>query len=334
MDVTVIWAAIIALGVFTYVVLDGFHLGIGIVFPFFPDEHDRDRMTNAVAPVWNGNKAWLVPGSAVLFAVLPVMYSPLLSALYPPLAIMFACLILRGVSIRNRAKADRTKPLWDRAFIGGSAGAALFQGIALGAFVRGVSVDAGTHGSIVTGWLTPFNLLAGLGVVTTYALLGSCWLFARTEADLQRRLHRLVWPLTMLLLGFVVLVSVWTPLAHASIDTRWFDARLFLRLTPVPLLVLVCGYWMHRAIRARHLSTPYLAALGLVALGYLGMLASVWPYATAQSITLRHAAAPHSSEIFALSGALVMLPVVLSYTTLGCRALRGKARHGDTRHYP
>ncbi|RQH08890.1 cytochrome d ubiquinol oxidase subunit II [Paraburkholderia dinghuensis] len=333
MDVTVIWAAIIALGVFTYVVLDGFHLGIGIVFPFFRDEHDRDRMTNTVAPVWNGNKAWLVPGGAALFAVLPVLYSPLLSTLYLPLAFMLACLILRGVSIRNRAKADRTKPLWDRAFTGGSAGAAFFQGIALGAFVQGISVDTGTHASIATGWLTPFNLFAGFGVVATYALLGSCWLFARTDANLQRRLHRLIWPLTMVLLGFVVLVSVWTPLAHASIATRWFDARLFLRLTPVPLLVLVCGYWMHRAIRARHRSTPFFAALGLVALGYLGILVSVWPYATAHSVTLRHTAVPHSSEMFALSGALVMLPVVMSYTTLGCRALRGKVRHGGTGRY-
>jgi cytochrome bd ubiquinol oxidase subunit II len=332
MDVTVIWAAIIALGVFTYVVLDGFHLGIGIVFPFFPDKHDRDLMTNTVAPVWNGNKAWLVPGGAALFAALPIVYSPLLSTLFLPLVFMLASLILRGVSIRFRAKADPTKPLWDRAFIGGSAGSAFFQGIVLGAFLQGISADGSANASIATGWITTFNVLSGLGVVATYALLGSCWLVSRTDGDLRRRLHRLVWPLTMLLLGFVVVGGVWTPLQHAPIDSRWFDARLFLQLAPVPLLVLACAYWMHRAVRAPHHGTPFLAALGLVALGYLGLIVSVWPYAITHSLTLRHADAPCPLHMFTLPGALVMLPVVLAYTTLGRQILRDKARHGDTRH--
>lgn len=331
MDVTVIWAAIIALGVFTYVVLDGFHLGIGIVFPFFPDEHERDLMTNTVAPVRTGDASWLVPGGAALLAVFPVVYLTSLSALYLPLASMLACLMLRGVSIRFRAKAGDSKPLWDCAFIAGSAGAALFQGIALGTFLQGISVDGSARAGIAAGWLTPFSLLAGLGVVATYALLGCCWVFARTDGDLQRRLHRLVWPLTMVLLGFVVLVSVWTTLQHAAIASRWFDARLFLRLTPVPLLVLACAYWMHRAIRSRHRSTPFLAALSLMTLGYLGLLVSVWPYAIAAGLTFRRAAAPHSSPLFTLSGALIMLPVVLAYTALGYRLMRDRAHLGDTR---
>jgi cytochrome bd ubiquinol oxidase subunit II len=332
MDVTVIWAAIIALGVFTYVVLDGFHLGIGIVFPFFPDEHDRDLMTNTVAPVRNGNKAWLVPAGAALLAVFPLAYSTTLSALYLPLALMLACLILRGVSIRLRAKAGHAKPLWDRAFIGGSAGATLLQGITLGAFLQGLSVDGSPHVNVAAGWLTPFSLLLGLAVVAIYALLGSCWVFARTDGDLQRRLHWLIWPLTMVLLGFVALVSVWTTLQHAAMASRWFDAQLFLRLAPVPLLVLACAYWMHRAVRSRHRSTPFLAALGLVALGYLGLLASVWPYAIVAGPTLRQAAAPHSSDMFTLSGALVMLPVVLAYTMLGYRLMRDRIRLADARH--
>ena len=331
MDVTVIWAAIIALGVFTYVVLDGFHLGIGIVFPFFPDEHERDLMTNTVTPVRNGDLAWLVPGGAALLAVFPIVYSTALPALYLPLALTLACLILRGVATRFRAKASHTKPLWDRAFIGGSAGAAFFQGIALGAFLQGISIDGSPHAGTVTGWLTPFSLFSGLGVVATYALLGCCWVLARTDGDLQRRLHRLVWPLTMVLLGFVALVSAWTTLQHAAMASRWFDARLFLRLAPVPLLVLACAYWMHRAVRSRYRSTPFLAALSLVALGYLGLLVSVWPYAIAAGLAVGQAAAPHSRPMFTLSGALIMLPVVLAYTTLGYRLMRDRVRPGDAR---
>ncbi|MFP6560862.1 cytochrome d ubiquinol oxidase subunit II [Paraburkholderia sp. B3] len=333
MDVTVIWAAIIALGIFMYIVLDGFDLGIGIVFPLFPDEHERDLMMDTVAPVWDGNETWLVLGGAALFAVFPVVYATVLSALYLPLVFMLACLIFRGVSFEIRAKANRTKHLWDLAFIGGSAGAAFFQGIALGAFLQGIPVEGGRFAGNAFGWLTPFSLLTGFGLVATYALLGSCWLVAKTEGDLQRRLHRLVWPLTMVLLVFIALVSVWTPLQDASIASRWFDARLFWRLAPVPLLVLACAYWMHRAVRARHHNTPFIAALGLVALGYLGLLVSLWPYAIPQSLTLWEAAAPRSSQMFTLVGAAVILPVILAYTTMGYWVFRGKVRHGDTHHY-
>ncbi|MCM3755031.1 cytochrome d ubiquinol oxidase subunit II, partial [Bacillus licheniformis] len=181
MDVTVIWAAIIALGLFMYVVLDGFDLGIGIVFPFFPDEKERDLMMNTVAPVWDGNETWLVLGGAGLFAVFPVVYSTVLSALYLPLIFMLVCLIFRGVSFEIRAKARRTKQLWDLAFIGGSAGATLFQGIALGAFLQGIDVKDGVYAGGAFDCLTPFSLLTGLGLIVTYALLGCCWLVAKTE---------------------------------------------------------------------------------------------------------------------------------------------------------
>lgn len=161
MDVTTIWAAIIALGLFMYVVLDGFDLGIGIIFPFFPDEGERDLMMNTVAPVWDGNETWLVLGGAGLFAVFPVVYSTVLSALYLPLIFMLACLIFRGVSFEIRAKANRTKHLWDLAFIGGSAGAAFFQGIALGAFLQGIPMDDGRFAGDPFGWLSPFSCSRG-----------------------------------------------------------------------------------------------------------------------------------------------------------------------------
>jgi cytochrome d ubiquinol oxidase subunit II len=333
MDVTVIWAAIIALGLFMYVVLDGFDLGIGIVFPFFPDEKERDLMMNTVAPVWDGNETWLVLGGAALFAVFPPVYSTVLSALYLPLVFMLVCLIFRGVSFEIRAKANRTKHLWDLAFIGGSAGAAFFQGIVLGAFLQGIPVIDGSYAGDAFGWLTPFSLLTGLGLVATYALLGCCWLVTKTEGDLQRRLHRVLWPLTLVLLGFIALVSLWTPLQDPTIAQRWFNGGLFYRLLPVPFLVAICAFFMYRAVRERHHNTPFVLALLLVLLGYAGLLVSLWPYAIPSSMTLWEAAAPRSSQTFTLAGAAVILPVIIAYTTMGYWVFRGKVRHGDQHHY-
>ena len=333
MDVTVVWAAIIARGLFMYVVLDGFDLGIGIVFPFFPDEKERNLMMNTVAPVWDGNETWLVLGGAGRFAVVPVVYSTVLSALYLPLIFMLASLIFRGVSFELRAKANRTKHLWDLAFIGGSTGAAFFQGIVLGAFLQGIPVVDGSYAGSAFDWLTPFSLLTGLGLVVTYALLGCCWLVAKTEGDLQRRLHRVVWPLTIVLLAFIAMVSLWTPLQDPNIAQRWFASGLFYRLLPVPFLVAVCAFFMHRAVRDRHHKTPFVLALALVLIGYLGLLVSLWPYAIPSSMTIWEAAAPRSSQMFTLAGAAVIIPIILAYTMLGYWVFRGKVSHDDQHHY-
>jgi cytochrome bd ubiquinol oxidase subunit II len=333
MDVTVIWAAIIALGLFLYVVLDGFDLGIGIIFPFFPDERERDLMMNTVAPVWDGNETWLVLGGAALFGAFPLVYATVLSALYLPLVFMLVCLIARGVSFEIRAKAKRTKHLWDLAFIGGSSGAAFFQGISLGAYLQGIPVHNGEFaGDAFSWWLTPFSLLTGLGLVATYALLGCCWLVAKTEGDLQRRLHRIVWPLTLVLLAFIAVVSVWTPLQEPDVAARWFSSEWFLRMLPAPFLVVICAALMRRAVRERHHTRPFALALGLVVLGYAGLLATVWPYAIPSSVTLWQAAAPRPSLTFTLAGAVVILPIILAYTTLGYWVFRGKVRHGE-HHY-
>lgn len=332
MDLTVIWAAIIAFGVFLYVVLDGFDLGIGIVFPFFPNERERDVMMGSVAPVWDGNETWLVLGGAALFGAFPLVYATVLSALYLPLVCMLVCLILRGVSFELRGKATRTKHLWDLAFIGGSTGASFFQGIALGAFLQGIPVKDGQFAGGAFDWLSPFTLLTGLGVVATYALLGCCWLVAKTEGDLQRRLHAIAWPLTLVLLAFIVAVSAWTPLQDAAVAERWFRSAWFVRMLPAPLLIAVCVTVMRRALLERRHTRPFVVALAFVAVGYAGLLATVWPYAIPATVTLWDASAPAVSLKFTLVGAVVILPIILGYTVLGYWIFRGKVRHGD-HHY-
>jgi cytochrome d ubiquinol oxidase subunit II len=332
MDLTLAWAAIIALGVLMYVVLDGFDLGIGILFPLFPDEHDRDVMMNTVAPVWDGNETWLVLGGAGLFAAFPMLYSTVLSALYLPLVLMLVCLIFRGVSFEIRAKASRTKHLWDLAFIGGSAGATFFQGVALGAFLDGIPVADGRFSGDAFGWFTPFSMFTGAALVVTYALLGCCWLIAKTEGDLQRRFYRIGWPLTVLQLATIAVVSIWTPFQDQGIAMRWFDSPLFYRLLPVPVLVVACAWIMRRSIRSRHERRPFAMALGFVLLGFAGLVVSISPQEVLPGVSLWDAAAPRSSQLFTIVGAAVILPVIVAYTTLGYWVFRGKVRHGE-HHY-
>jgi len=332
MDVTFAWASIIALGLFMYVVLDGFDLGVGIIFPFFPDDKERDMMMHSLAPVWDGNETWLVLGGAALYGAFPLVYSIVLSALYLPIIFMVVCLIFRGVSFEIRGKANRTKGLWNLAFILGSAGAAFFQGVILGTYLHGIPVTNHHFSGHTFFWLQPFSLLSGLGLTATYALLGACWLVIKTEGDLQRRLHGLVRPLTIVLLVFMISVSVWTPLSDPQIAKRWFDSGLFLRLLPVPFLVAITAWFMFGVVRRGQHHTPFILALALVLLGYIGLAVTVWPYAIPYSLTLADAAAPRSTQTFMLVGALVVLPVILAYTTAGYWVFRGKVAHGARYH--
>jgi len=332
MDITTIWAAIIALGLFMYVALDGFDLGVGLIFPFFPDDGERDIMISSISPVWDGNETWLVLGGAALFAVFPEVYSIVLSALYLPVVTMLVCLIFRGVSFEIREKASRTKNLWNLAFIAGSAGTAFFQGVILGAYLQGISVADGVFAGPSFFWLTPFSLLTGFGLMATYALLGSCWLAMKTDGNLQHRLHSLIRPLTVVLLVFMVVVSIWTPLTNAQIAARWFNSGLLYRLLPVPFLVVISALFMFRAVRRRYDTAPFLLALLLVLLGYAGLLVSIWPYAVPNVITLEEAAAPRSSQLFTLVGAVIILPIILAYTTVGYRVFRGKTSPGAKYH--
>jgi cytochrome bd ubiquinol oxidase subunit II len=332
MDITVIWAAIIALGLFMYIALDGFDLGIGMIFPFFPSETTRDLMMNSIAPVWDGNETWLVLGGAALFAAFPMVYSVALSGLYLPIIFMLVCLIFRGVSFEVRGKADRTKNLWSLAFICGSAGAAFFQGVILGAYLQGIPVTNGVFSGDPFFWVTPFSFFTGMGLMVTYALQGATYLVMKMEGDLQERLHALLWPLTLALLGFVIAVSIWTPLADAEVASRWFDSSFSYRLYPVPVLVAVTVFMMYGAVKRGSEIAPFVLCNVLVLLGYIGLLISIWPYAIPTSVTLWQAASPRSSQLFALVGVVIILPVIVCYTTAGYWVFRGKVVEGSQYH--
>ena len=332
-DLPLIWAVIIIFGIMMYVVMDGFDLGIGILFPFMQKETDRDVMMNTVAPVWDGNETWLVLGGAALFGAFPLAYAVVLSALYLPLMLMLMGLIFRGVAFefRFKAKADK-RHLWDKAFIGGSLTATFFQGVALGAFIEGFKVVDRQYVGGSLDWLTPFSVFSGLGLIVAYALLGCTWLIMKTEGPLQERMHNLARPLALVLLAVIGIVSLWTPLAYPQIAERWFSMPNLLLFMPVPLLVLLTFYGLLRAVARNAHYTPFLLTLVLIFLGYSGLGISIWPNIIPPSISIWDAAAPPQSQGFMLVGTLFILPFILGYTYWSYYVFRGKVTHEDGYH--
>jgi cytochrome bd ubiquinol oxidase subunit II len=332
-DLPVIWAIIIAFGLMMYVVMDGFDLGIGILFPFVHDRTDRDVMINTVAPVWDGNETWLVLGGASLLGVFPLAYSVLLSALYLPLALMLLALIWRGVAFEFRFKADEAhKPFWDKAFIGGSYVATLSQGIALGAFINGFPVKENAYDGGALDWLTPFSIFTGISLLAAYALLGSTWLIMKTEGALQQRMRALARPISLILLVITGIVSLWTPLAHAEVATRWFTLPNTIFFAPVPVLVLLTEWLILRMLARETHAAPFLLTLVLLFLGYSGLGISLWPNIIPPAISIRDAAAPPQSMGFVLVGALLIIPFILAYTAWSYYVFRGKVRAGEGYH--
>ncbi|MGE8328999.1 cytochrome d ubiquinol oxidase subunit II [Pseudomonas urmiensis] len=332
-DLPLIWAVIIIFGVMMYVVMDGFDLGIGMLFPFVKAERDRDVMMNTVAPVWDGNETWLVLGGAGLFGAFPMAYSVVLEALYLPLILMLVGLIFRGVAFEFRFKAkDDKRHLWDKAFIGGSLVATFFQGVALGAFIEGFKVVDRHYAGGSLDWLTPFSLYSGLGLIVAYTLLGCTWLIMKTEGPLQKQMHDLARPLALVLLVVIGIVSLWTPLAYPQIAERWFSMPNLIWFMPVPILVLVTFYGLLKAVARNANYTPFLLTLVLIFLGYSGLGISLWPNIIPPSISIWEAAAPPQSQGFMLVGTLFILPFILGYTFWSYYVFRGKVTHEDGYH--
>jgi cytochrome d ubiquinol oxidase subunit II len=333
MDLPLIWAAIILFGIMMYVVLDGSDLGLGILYPFFKSKEERDAIMNTVAPVWDGNETWLVLGGAGLLAAFPLAYAVILSALSLPLILMLLALVLRGVSFEFRFKAhEHERHFWDKTFIGGSIAATFFQGMVLGAFIRGIPVSGGAYAGGPLDWISPFSLFTGIGLLVTYALLGSTWLIMKTEGALQLRAYGLARWLTWKLLAVIAVISLWTPLADASIAARWFSLPNLLWFSPVPLLVVTSAYMLLRSLNRKAQAVPFLATLALVFLGYSGLGISLWPNIVPPAISIWQASSPPESQRFTLVGVVLTLPIILAYTGWIYYTFRGKLKPGQGYH--
>jgi len=324
LDLPFVWAGLIAFAVLAYVVLDGFDLGIGILFPFVKEEAFRDDMMNSVAPVWDGNETWLVLGGGGLFAVFPLAYSIIMPALYAPIIAMLLGLTFRGVAFEFRWKTKRGRFLWDFAFAGGSTIAAFFQGVALGALVQGIPVANRAYAGGWWDWLTPFSVLTGVALVVGYALLGATWLIYKTDGELQGRAYRFAWTTAVATLALIAAVSLWTPFLEGAYMARWLGWPQVVYTAPVPLLVAASAYLLFTGLTARRALSPFLASLAFFVLSYVGIGISFYPYIVPNSVTIWEAAAPDNSLSFLLVGASVLIPLILAYSGFSYWVFRGK----------
>ena len=332
LDLPLIWSGIIALAVFMYVLLDGFDLGVGILFPFARDRAERDAMMSSIAPIWDGNETWLILGGGGLLAAFPLAYAALLPALYLPLMVMLFGLIFRGVAFEFRHSAGTRVWLWDLAFTGGSIVATCAQGIVLGAFITGFAYEDGqvTGGTFL--WLTPFNLTVGVCLVGGYALLGATWLIMKTGGIVQERSYAQAFTLAILVAVGMGLISASTPLTHPEVAARWFAVPNIFLLLPVPLVTVGVWIMLLRSIGNREEKRPFLLSVALFALGYLGLGVSMWPYLVPRHLTIWDTAAPPTSQGFLLVGVVVLVPVILAYTAYSYWVFRGKVRGAEGYH--
>jgi cytochrome d ubiquinol oxidase subunit II len=328
-DFVPVWTVILALGVFLYVLLDGFDLGVGILYGFAPDLASRNLVMNSIAPIWDGNETWLVLGGIGLLAAFPLAFSIILPAVYFPILVMLLALVFRGVAFEFRYRDAVHRTFWDHAFCYGSALATFAQGVVLGAFIQGFKTDGRHFAGTSFDCFTPFSIFTGLALLFGYSLLGAGWLVMKTEGALQERARRCGrWCLLGVLLSIAV-VSLWTPLLEPDIARRWFSWPNIAFLAPVPVLTALLAWFAWRAFNnPRWEVAPFAAGIGLFVMSYIGIAISLWPMIVPYKFTLWQAASSPSTQVFLLIGTLFLLPVILMYTGWSYWVFRGKVR-GD-----
>jgi cytochrome bd ubiquinol oxidase subunit II len=324
MDLALISAGIVAFALFMYVLLDGFDLGIGILFLVDRDRPDRDEMMTAIEPFWDGNETWLVFGGVALFGGFPIAYAILLPALYLPVMAMLFALVFRGVAFEYRAKSQASRRWWDLSFSVGAGIAAFAQGVMLGAVLNGITVVGHSFAGRPFDWLTPFSVICGLGLIAGYALLGATWLVMKAEEPLQSWARQIAIRLVPVLALFLVLLSLWTPLEHPIVARRWLTLPNILYLAPLPLAAAAALVGLFRSLARGDTRKPFLLTIVVFAFSLAGLGTSLFPYVIPFGTTIWDAAAPPPSQKFMLMGIAVMLPVVIAYTGYNYWVFRGK----------
>jgi cytochrome bd ubiquinol oxidase subunit II len=326
LDFVPLWTIILGFGVFLYVLLDGFDLGVGILYGFAPDLPSRNLVMNSVAPIWDGNETWLVLGGIGLLAAFPLAFAIILPAVYFPVLVMLLALIFRGVAFEFRYRDAEHRTFWDHAFCYGSALATFAQGIVLGAFVQGFQTAGRQFAGSSYDCFTAFSIFTGIALIFGYSLLGAGWLVLKTQGTLQdwaRRLGR--WCLVGVLFA-IAMVSLWTPLMVPDIARRWFSWPNIAFLSPVPIITALLAFWEWHSLRNRSEVAPFVGAIGLFVMSYIGIAISLWPMIVPYQFTLWQAASSASTQAFLLVGTLFLLPIILMYTGWSYWVFRGKVR--------
>ncbi len=330
MDLVIIWSCLLALAIILYVVLDGFGLGIALLFPTTRDEEERNILMDSIAPVWDANQTWLVFGGGALFVSFPMIYGVLFSGLYIPLLTFVFGLIFRGVSFEFRAQATR-KRSWNMAFFLGSLVAVVAQGLTLGGILSGIKVAGGHFAGGPFDWLNPFSVMVGIALITGYILLGSTYLIIKTTGAIQERAYGHALRSAWIVLGFQILVTIWTPLHYPSALTNWFSPPRIYFIWTFPLLGLMAFYGLNKSLKSRCEILPFVYSVIFFFAGYLGLIASIYAIAVPPSITFREAAAQQETLRFTLWGVIIVLPLALAYTVYSYSVFRGKV--GKEQYY-
>jgi cytochrome bd ubiquinol oxidase subunit II len=322
------WTALLAISVLLYVLLDGFDLGVGMLFGVARGEQRRRAMMRAVAPIWDGNETWLVVSGVILWGAFPLVYSIVMSAFYLPVLLMLAGLILRGVAFEYRHQTLSTRVIWDASFVGGSLVAAFMQGLMVGALVKGLPVAGGTYAGGAFGWFSPFAVLCGIGLCVGYALLGACWLVRKCEGDVRENAYRLIPYLSLALLIFLIAVFVYALAEHLPVINRWLE-RPYLFIFPA--IGVLAAIVLASSVQRRRDGPPFVMVT-LIFLAAFGTLAiSFWPYMIPFSISIEDAAAPHSSLAFMFWGeGLFVFPLMLIYMATNLAVFRGKVDSSES----
>jgi cytochrome bd ubiquinol oxidase subunit II len=333
LDLVPLWAVILALAVLMYVLLDGFDLGVGILFLFRKQEEDRDIMIASVAPIWDFNETWLVLGSGGLLAVFPLAFAIIIPAVYFPILVMLLGLLFRGVAFEFRDVPNAKKWLWNKAFTYGSLLATFAQGVVLGNFIKGFPVEGRAFSGTSWDWIAPFPLLTGLGLVVGYTLLGSTWLYMKTQGELQEWAGRASRYALLGILLFIAMVSVWTAMTDERIANRWFSMPNIFYFSPVPVLTAALAFLLWDSLRKGRDVLPFLCAMGLFFLSFTGLVISLWPYVVPPTVTLWDAATAPMSQQFLMVGTMFLLPVILLYVFWSYWVFRGKVRSDIGYHH-
>ena len=326
LDLVPLWTFLLGLAVFYYVVFDGFDLGVGILYGFARDEAARHTMMNSIAPIWDGNETWLVFGGLGLLAAFPLAFSIIIPGVYFPILVMLLSLVFRGVAFEFRFNGPLVRRFWDRAFPAGSALATFAQGVVLGSFIQGFRVDGRHFAGGSFDWATPFALLTGVALMFGYGLLGAGWLVLKTEGELQRWSRRAGRICLFAVLVAIAAVSIWTPYAKPQIAQRWFAWPNILFLSPVPIVTAAVALVEWHVLGRRHEMAPFVGAVILFLLSFLGIAISLWPMIVPYHYSLWQAASSESTQAFLLIGTLFLLPVILMYTAWSYWVFRGKVK--------
>ena len=326
LDLVPIWTLILALAVFFYVLLDGFDLGVGMLYGLAPDKRSRNAIMNSIAPIWDGNETWLVLGGLGLLAAFPTAFAVIIPAVYFPVLIMLLALVFRGVAFEFRFRDAENKTFWDHAFCYGSAVATFAQGVVLGSFVQGFPVRDGQFAGTSLSFLTPFSVLTGVALMFGYGLLGAGWLILKTEGDIQAEARRQGRICLIGVVTAIAIVSIWTPIMSSAVAARWFTWPNVALFAPVPVLSGVIALWTWRSLGNKAEAAPFFSAVGLFVLTYIGMAISLYPMIVPYQLTLWEAASSPRTQAFLLVGTLFLLPIILTYSGWSYWVFRGKVR--------